>query len=142
MHSGLENKEVREENLGDELETLKLFVVRGKPNFSDLSLKEYGWKRINTPSIEQQKFFENTPGYKDYKETIIYQGPQGITVVQANYRKDKHKVAIYLNNGLDYSNKMNDVKFMFEREWEYKLEESEDLNKANDSGLEEKISSN
>jgi len=101
---------------------VKTFIVKGKPDFSDLNLSSYNWKRINKPSFKEKQFMENTPGYKDYKETIIYEGPQGKAIVQANYRKDQHKVAIYLNNP-DDPLKMEAVKFMFQSEWGYQLKE-------------------
>ncbi len=120
----LEGKFLQEVATPESLERneVKTFIVKGKPDFSDLNLSSYNWKRINKPSFKEKQFMENTPGYKDYKETIIYEGPQGKAIVQANYRKDQHKVAIYLNNP-DDPLKMEAVKFMFQSEWGYQLKE-------------------
>ncbi len=134
---------IKKDLSSNESEIPLLFVVRGKPDFSDLNLREYGWKRINNHSPEEKKFFKNTSGYKEYKELIIYEGPQGIAVVQANYKKDKHKIAIYPNFlSEEDPYKMKAVKLMFEREWGLRLEEDEYSNKEKNSGLENKIESN
>ncbi len=109
---------------------VRLFVVNGKPDFSDVNLYPYGWKRINKISPKEKKFFENTPGYKDYKETIIYEGPQGKAIVEANYKKDRHRVAIYLNT-FDDPSEADAIKFMFQSEWGYVLREV--FNKKTDS---------
>ena len=100
-----------------------VFLVNGKPDFSDFNFTSYNWERINKPSLTQKEFMENTPGYKDYKETIIYKGPQGRAIVHANYRKDQHKINIYINNPDEDHLKMNAVKFMFQSEWRLILQE-------------------
>jgi hypothetical protein len=138
IHSNTNEKKytekVKEPLSDDESEIPKLFIVRGKPDFT-VDLSEYNWRRINTPTLEQKKFFQSTPGYKEHKELIIYGGPQGIAVVQANYKKDKHKVDIYLNNCAEDSNdKIKGIKSMFELEWELPLEDPK-----NHSGLLKKI---
>lgn len=106
-----------------------VFLVNGKPDFSDLNLTSYNWERINKPSLKRKEFVESTPGYKDYKETIVYQGPQGRAIVHANYRKDQHKVAIYIDNPDDHL-KMEAVKFMFQSEWGLILQEINNENFA------------
>ncbi len=107
-----------------------VFLVRGKPDFSDLNFTSYNWERINKPSLKQKEFMENTQGYKDYKETIIYKGPQGRAIVHANYRKDQHKINIYIDNPDESHLKMNAVKFMFQSEWGYQLKEINSENLA------------
>jgi hypothetical protein len=141
VHASMD-REVRENNSNDECDEPKLFVVRGKPDFT-VDLSEYNWKRINTPTPEQKKFFESTPGYKEHKELIIYGGSQGIAVVQANYKKDKHKVDIYLNDctGGD-TLQMQVIKNMFEMEWGLTLENTNGFHTKKYSKLEGKAKSN
>ncbi len=109
-----EGKEI----LGKEME---VYIINGKPDFSDIHFEKYGWKRINKFSLEEKKTLENTPGYKDYKETIIYEGSQGKAIVHANYKKDRHKLAIYVNN-LDDPLNMTIIRSMFQAEWGLPLE--------------------
>lgn len=123
-------------------------IQKDKPDFSDLNLRKDGWKRVNKYTPEQKKFLENTSGYKEYKETILYKGPQGHAVLHANYRKDRHRLGIHLNYYEDKKpNTMEIVQSIFERGWGYKLEppkESDLIGKSkeqqvNDSDLIEKL---
>jgi hypothetical protein len=110
--------------------THKLFVIKGKPDFGDTNLREYGWKIPNPLTAQQRKFLESTPGYLDYKETIFYSGPQGNAVLHTNYKKDSHKLKINLNSYQDEnSDTMEIVKSMFEREWVCILDDPENKDK-------------
>jgi hypothetical protein len=135
------SEDVKEETTNDESSTFRLFIIKGKPYFGDSNLREYGWKIAHALTPQQKKLFEGTPGYLDYKETILYKGPQGNAVLHANYKKDKHKLKINLNSYQDTTpNTMEIVKSMFEREWECKLEDP--LDKDETSNLVKKLKSN
>lgn len=143
IHSNLDRSKDgnidEEEYRGDDPTTSELFIIKGKPDFSDTNLREYGWKVANALSPKDKKNLENTPGYKDYKETILYRGPQGNAVLHANYRKNRHKLGINLNKYQNGNPEMMElVKSMFEREWECKLEEG----KHNISKLEKEVRPN
>lgn len=123
----------------------KFFKIKGKPDFNS-DLREYGWKARNPITAEQKKFLEGTPGYLNYKETIVYNGPQGNAVLNANYKKDSHKLKINLNNYQDESSDtMEIVKSMFEREWGCTLNDPETKETKREDpifGLVQKLKSN
>jgi hypothetical protein len=131
VHTGIDRSKDSEICVENALEkksdtSHKFFKIKGKPDFGDLNLREYGWKIRNPITVEQKKFLEGTPGYLNYKETIFYNGPQGNAILHANYKKDSHKLKINLNSYQDEnSDTMEIVKSMFEREWGCKLDDPE-----------------
>jgi hypothetical protein len=90
----------------------KLFIIHGKYDFDGLDLSDCGWEGVNLINPKQKKFLETTSGYKDYKEDIIYKGPQGNAIMHLNKKTDIHKLKINLNIPSDDT--MNMLKSMFE----------------------------
>ena len=130
VHTGIDRSKDSEICVENALEkksdtSHKFFKIEGKPYFS-ADLREYGWKIRNPITAEQKKFLESTPGYLNYKETIVYNGPQGNAILHVNYKKDSHKLKINLNSYQDESSDtMKIVSSMFEREWGCKLDDPE-----------------
>ncbi|HPJ86922.1 MAG TPA: hypothetical protein PLU55_02305 [Candidatus Pacearchaeota archaeon] len=92
----------------------KIFIINGKYDFNGLDLSSYNWKKSNTITPQQKKFLETTTGYKDYKENVFYQGPQGNVMMHLNYKTDIHKLKVNLNKAS--RDTMKAVKSMFELE--------------------------
>jgi len=131
IHSGLDKK-------GDLSEPTpvmyKEFEMKGKYNFDELDLREYGWKRIH-PSINQHR---TAP-----EETFVYSGPQGTTIMHLNYETHNHQVGILLKNySKNDSETIENIKLMFERNLEGKLNDKEELPISNLIDLIDKIESN
>lgn len=111
------NQKFEEEDLKSKDPDPGIFRICGKcdfDNFDNFVLKEHNWEVAHAFTDDQKDILKTVPGYKDHKETVNYNGPQGYAIMHRNYGTDIHKLIIYPNKLANHDDAINVIKNIFE----------------------------
>lgn len=112
-----DSKDFEDDTLKPKNTDNNIFRFYGKCNFDDFDkffLKEHNWGIAHALTNRDKNILKTHPGYKDYKETVQYKGPQGYTIMHRNYEIDIHKLIIHPHRLENYDDSIKVIKNMFE----------------------------
>ncbi len=125
---GIDTTDASEENQKDP--NPGIFRLYGKPDFDyfdNVFLKEHNWEVDHILTGDHEKVLKKYSGFKEYKATVNYKGPQGRTIMHRNKQTDIHKVIIHPNKLENHYETIQLIKSMFELGLGYPLYNNNDL---------------